>query len=311
MFAIERYDAPASLAEALALLKQFPHAVPVAGGTDVLVKLRESMEPTHLVDIAALPELQVETREADGTIRLGAGLCFSQLIRSPLVVDSLPVLAEAADSVAGPQIRNMGTLGGNICNGAVSADTVAPLLVLDAELVLAGLDGVRCVPLLGFHRGPGKVALRAGELLIEVRIAPQHVKAEPGSGIGMAWHKYAMRAAMDIATVGCAACAKVEGDSLSWLKLAFSVAAPTPVRCLTVEAAVKGISVHDLARDGTGGMARVMDVIDKTVLTDVAPRTSWRASAEFREQIIRTLAQRVSALALERAMPLAKGACHA
>lgn len=308
MFAIDRYDAPANLSEAIALLAQFPHAIAVAGGTDVLVKLRENMSlehlPVHLVDIASLPELVVEAQEPDGSLRLGAGLHFSQLIRSPLLARALPVLAEAADSVAGPQIRNMGTLGGNICNGAVSADTVAPLLALDAELILARPDGTRSTPLLGFHTGPGKVALQPGELLTEVRIPASSFMAEPGCGIGMAWHKYAMRAAMDIATVGCAACAKVEGERLIWLKLAFSVAAPTPVRCPAAESAVAGFSLAN------GILTDVLDAIDKSVLNDVAPRTSWRASAEFRKHIIRTLAQRVSALALQRAVGLNKRDCH-
>lgn len=106
------------------------------------------------MDIHDLPELKPITREADGTVRVGSGASFTDLEESPIIRECIPMLGESAASVAGPQIRNMGTIGGNLCNGAVSADTCAPVLALNGYLNIRGAEGERTIPALGFHTGP-------------------------------------------------------------------------------------------------------------------------------------------------------------
>ena len=115
-----------SVEEAVKLRLEHPEAQIIAGGTDVLIKLREFKGFSRLVDIHGLPELKPIVREADGTVRVGSGASFTDLEESPIIRECIPMLGESAASVAGPQIRNMGTIGGNLCNGAVSADTCAP-----------------------------------------------------------------------------------------------------------------------------------------------------------------------------------------
>lgn len=287
MYAMESYRRADSAAHAVRLLAENPFALPIAGGTDVLVRLREGRQGfAHLVDIHGLPELAVIESLEDGWLAVGSGATFSQVMDSPLVRAHAPVLAEGASWVAGPQIRNMGTIGGNICNGSVCADSVPPLLVLDAELELLGPTGTRHIPLRGFHTGPGKVNRGHAEVLTRVLVPPR-----PQGAFGAASIKYAMRQAMDITTIGCAAALILEGDALRELRLAFSVAAPTPVRCPAAEAAAQGRALDEaLFKD-----------IAQALEADVAPRTSWRAPADFRMHIIRELSARAVSQAAARA----------
>lgn len=189
----------------------------------------------HLVDIHGLNELNGIMLLPDDTLRIGSGTTFSQIIDSPLVQRHIPILAEAAATIAGPQVRNMATLGGNICNGATSADSASPCVVMEAELEIATPTGLRRTPIQGFHTGPGKVALGQNEVAVALLFRPQHYQH-----FGASYYKYAMRGAMDIATIGCAAACKIENGHFSAVKIAFGVAAPTPIRAPNAEAAALG-----------------------------------------------------------------------
>ena len=286
MFDLDSYQKPETLDQALDMLVQDPLARPIAGGTDVLVRLRENKgEFKRLVDIHDLPELKGIRLEDDNALFVGSGTTFTDLMESELIRDKVPILAEAAATVAGPQIRNMATLGGNICNGAPSADGAAPLLVLEAEAELGKAGSSRTVPLTEFYLGPMKVDLGQDEILTGFRI-----KARDYQGWSGCYYKYAMRRAMDIATIGCAAACRVHGPALAGLRLAFIVAGPTPLRCFKTEQATKGADLEP----------GLLDKISGLVLDDLAPRDSWRAAKDFREHIIKTLAQRVTAQALKR-----------
>lgn len=293
MFDIQSYHKAESVQDAIRLLKADPQARLIAGGTDVLIKLREFEGFQRLVDIHDLPELKALTKEADGTILVGSGATFTELEESPIIRECIPVLGESAATVAGPQIRNVGTLGGNLCNGAVSADTCAPVLALNGWLNLIGPDGARTIPALGFHTGPGRVALKPAEILLSVTFRPEDWK-----GWGTAYHKYAMREAMDIATIGCSAAVKLEGSEIAGIRLAYSVSAPTPVRCPAAEAAALGRSA------APEGLPATLAAIRDAVEADVQPRSSWRANRDFRMHIIRTLAERVVARCVVRAVEL-------
>jgi len=286
MFDLTSYHQAQTVAEAVALLAQHPGAVPIAGGTDVLVRLHGG-DPAyrHLVDIHDVAELKGVALNSDGTIVIGAGTTFTELTENEIVRAHLPVLAEGAVSVGGPQVRNMGTVGGNICNGAPSADTAAPLLVLGAAVVLRGPDGVRQVALPEFYLGPSKVDRRPAEIMTSLRIA-----AEDYQGWAGCYHKYSMRDAMDIATIGCAAACKLDGNRIAALRLAYTVAGPTPLRCWKTEEKVRGAVAEET----------LLGLVRDAVLDDLKPRDSWRASKAFREHIIATLAERVTREALIR-----------
>ncbi len=285
MFDLDSYHKATTVEEAIRLLSQNPKAIPLAGGTDILVRLHQgNPDYRHVVDIHDVAELQEITRTPDGTIRVGAGVTFSRLIADPIVTGSIPVLALGAASVGGPQVRNMATVGGNICNGAPSADSAAPLLVLNATVVLLGPQGERRLPLYEFYQGPGRVDRRPAEIMTCLLIAPDDYRCWFAS-----YYKYAMRDAMDIATIGCAAACKPEGKKLADLRLAFTVAGPTPLRCWKTEQEARGAVVDQ----------SLMKRIKTSVLADLRPRDSWRAAKALRQQIIQTLAERVLTQALE------------
>jgi len=287
MFPLQRYEKADSIEDAVRLLSDNPEAKVISGGTDVLIRLRDGKKAyNQLVDIHDLDELKICDITADGTIRIGAGISFSEVIASDIIKKHLPHLHKAAETIGGPQIRNIATIGGNICNGVTSADSASPLLASNARLIIQGPDGKREVALSEFYLGPGKVALDQSEILIAFTISKQDY-----SGYSSDFFKYAMREAMDIATIGCAAACLIDGNQLVDLRLAFGVAAPTPIRCSKAEDAARGETISEA----------LLTKIGDALAEDVNPRTSWRASREFRLHIIRELAERVIKNAIEKA----------
>ena len=160
MFDIANIIQPKTLNEALDALKNNPNMKIIAGGTDVLVKMHHGelggSELLSLRDIKGLDEISLLD---DGTISIGAMASFTQVFRNDIINKYIPVLAEAAVSMGGPQVRNMATLGGNICNGAVSADSAPTLCALDATLKLQSAEGERLVSINEIYEGPGKVKI--------------------------------------------------------------------------------------------------------------------------------------------------------
>ena len=287
MYDIEHYYKAQSVSDAVRYLSENPEARLIAGGTDVLVQLHhQSKKFRHLVDIHGLPELAGITQLDDGSVRIGSGCSFTQIIESPLVRQHLPSLGLAVANIAGPQVRNVATFGGNICNGANCADSAPISIVLGAQIEIATPSGTRFTPLDGFYTGPGKVTLAHDEIAVAF-----HFSKADYQGVGASFYKYAMRGAMDISTINCGAACRIEAGRFTMLKLAYGVAAPTPIRARTAEAAALGQPLN----------AATLAAIREAVMQDVAPRTSWRASKEFRLQIIRTLAERVVAQAAQNA----------
>ena len=164
------------------------------------------------------------------------------------------------------------------CNGATSADSATPTLIYDAKLEIHSPRGVRFVPINGFHTGPGKVSLEHDEILVAFHFPPQ-----PKEHAGSAHFKYAMRDAMDISTIGCAAHCRLDNGNFSELRLAFGVAAPTPIRCQHAEQTAQNAPLN----------LQTLEAISESVLQDVAPRSSWRASKEFRLHLIQTMTKKV------------------
>jgi len=194
MFDLNSYHKANTVEEAIALLSQNPKAIPIAGGTDVLVRLHQRHpDYRHLVDIHDVAELKEIVMTPDGTIMVGSGATFTSLMESRIITDNIPVLSEGASWVGGPQVRNMATVGGNICNGVPSADSAAPLLVLNAVVVLKGPQDERHVPLHEFYQGPGRVDRQPAEIMTALRIAPDDYRRWSAR-----YYKYAMRDAMDI-----------------------------------------------------------------------------------------------------------------
>lgn len=291
MFDFERIIVAKSAEGAIGTLADIPNAVIISGGSDVLVKLRKGkLAGKTLVSINGVEQLKRICVDTDGTLTIGSAATFAQITEDPLIERHVPALGYAVNQVGGPQLRNVATIGGNICNGATSADSMPTLLALNARLVLSDKRGTRELPLEGFHTGPGKASIESGELLIAVKLAKSDYE-----GFGGHYIKYAMRNAMDIATLGVAAQVKLNGDrtAVEDIRLAFGVAAPIPVRCHKAEESLLGRPLtHGLLADA-GKLAK----------KELNPRDSWRASKAFRERLILELTGRC----LERAINNAGG----
>ena len=269
-----------SVEEAVQLLLAHPEAQIIAGGSDVLVQVREGRRAgKELVSIFMIDELRGVTMEEDGTIRIGSLSSFHTITYSPIIKEHLSVLGEAVDMVGGPQIRAIGTIGGNTCNGVTSADSASTLMALDAVMEVAGPEGRRLVPISEWYKGPKKVDLGPGELQTAILIRKESYEGYKGHYI-----KYGMRNAMEIATTGCSVNVKLSADkkTVEDVRIGFGVAAPVPIRAATAEANAKGKPV----------CAETAAAIGSDVLLDVTPRNSWRASKDMRLHLCSTMAQR-------------------
>lgn len=278
-----------SVADAVALRLTHPEAQIIAGGSDVLVQMREGKRAgKELISIYGLDELRGVKMEDDGTIRIGSLTSFSHITRDPLIQQYMLVLGEAVDQVGGPQIRNIGTIGGNTCNGVTSADSASTLHAYDAIVELTGPDGVRRQPIHDFYIKAGKVDIREGEIQTGILIPRDSYENTFGYYI-----KYAMRNAMDIATLGTSVNVRLSADkkTVERARVAFGVAGPVPLRAATAEALAAG---HPVSMD-------LAERFSQAVKEDINPRDSWRAARDFRMHIAVESAKRAFIEAVKRA----------
>ena len=281
-----------TVADAVSLRLAHPEAHIIAGGSDVLVQMREGKRAgVELISIYGLDELRGVKLEEDGTIRIGSLTSFSHITKNPIVQKYINVLGEAVDMVGGPQIRNAGTIGGNTCNGVTSADSASTLFAWDALVELTGQNGKRVVPIRDFYIKAGTVDLKPDEIQTAILIPKAAYEGYKGHYI-----KYAMREAMDIATIGCSVNVKLSEDkkTIEDVRIAYGVTGPIPMRAPTAEAAARGKAV----------CTETVLAFGRAVLEDINPRDSWRASKAFRQHIAQELAKRC----LIRSIELAGGA---
>ena len=264
-----------SVENAIALRLEHPEAQIIAGGTDVLVQMREGRRAgKELISIQKLDELRGVTMEDDGTIRIGSLTVFSHITHDPIIQKYINVLGEAVDMVGGPQIRNIGTIGGNTCNGVTSADSASTLHAWEAIVELTGKSGIRRLPIKDFYIKAGQVDIRVedGEIQTAVLIPKESYENCFGHYI-----KYARRNAMDIATLGTSVNVRLSADkkTVERARVAFGVAGPVPLRAATAEAVAAGQPISE----------EMADRFAQAVKEDINPRDSWRAAKDFRMHI--------------------------
>ncbi len=271
-----------SVENAVHLRLEHPEAQIIAGGSDVLVQMREGKRAgKELISIYGLDELRGVTIDENENIRIGSLTSFSHITRDPIIQKYINVLGEAVDQVGGPQIRNIGTIGGNTCNGVTSADSASTLHAWEAIIELTGKNGVRRLPIKDFYIRAGQVDIRVedGEIQTAILIPKASYENTYGHYI-----KYAMRNAMDIATLGCSVNVRLSADkkTIERARIAYGVAGPVPKRAPHAETVANGQSISKALID-TFGLA---------VLEDINPRDSWRASKAFRSHIAVEMAKR-------------------
>ena len=274
------YLKPKTVEEACSMLHHHNgKAVVIAGGTDLVVRMkRKLVMPDYLIDITCIPGLDKVGYDEKRGLNIGALCPHADIESSRLIQEKFNILAQTARSIGSAQVRNLGTIGGNLCNAAPSADSAPALLVLDAEARIFGFKGERMLKLTEFFSGPGETALKSDEILtsIEVPNLPAHSAA--------VYLKQSPRKAMDIAVVGVAVVLwlAAEGSICSDIRIALGAVAPTPIRAKTAEDMLRGKTLDEnLIREAA-----------KAASEEAKPISDIRSIAQYRKEIVEVLTRR-------------------
>jgi len=282
------YAAPASLAEALQLRAAHPQALLLAGGTDLLVQMKNGRrQPDVVIDIKKVPELNALSIDAAGALTLGAAVACHRVYQDAAVRKHWPALAETAEIIGGIQIQGRASIGGNLCNAAPSADSVPLLIAMGGTCRIAGPAGERPLAVEDFCIAPGRNALAAGEMLVSL-----HIPA-PAAHSGVHYLRFIPRNEMDIAVVGVGAQVVLNNGNFQSARIALASVAPTP---LFVRAAGDGLAGKPVNEESIQAAA-------EAAAAAATPITDMRGTAEYRRHLCGVLTLR----ALEAAIRQAKG----
>ncbi len=304
------YLKPKTLEEALSLLNQpGKKAAIIAGGTDVIVLIKQkTMAPDVLISLRGIPGL--DQIRYDGTLRIGALVTHRAIEKSEVIRKEFSALADAADVLGSVQIRNIATIGGNICTAAPSADTATPLMVLGTQVKIKSLKEEKTIPIEEFFTGPAETQLKKGEIVTELVIP------KPLSNTGSAYWKLQRRLALDLPILGVSillsldkgtvSCSDMlctaspissilhamEKDELTCkeIRIALGVAAPTPMRAIKAENLLRGKRISD----------ELLEEVANTASIEAQPRDSIRGEAWYRKDMVRVLVKRMAMKSIER-----------
>jgi carbon-monoxide dehydrogenase medium subunit len=281
------FEAPRRVEDAVALLAAHGAAArALAGGTDLLAQMKSGVRrPALIVDLKRIDELMQVRETAEGLV-IGAALPVAALREHPALRASFPGLAEAVALIGSEQIQGRASLGGNLCNASPAADTTPALLVNEASVEVAGPRGRRLLPVAELCVGPGQSALRDGEIVTSIRLAP------PPPRSADAYLRLIPRSEMDIAVVGAAVRLALAPDGrVRFARVALGAVAPTAIRVPEAEAALAGTALDAAA------LTRLADAVRRAA----RPIDDKRGSAAYRRQVIGVLARRAALRAAERA----------
>lgn len=249
----------------------------IAGGTDLLNEIRTKIISTEqVVNIGCLPGLDRLAYDDQGTLSIGALTTIRAVEISTDVKERHPVISQAAEQIGSIAIRNVGTIGGNLCHASPAADMVPSLISLGAALNIVGPAGERTVAVEHFFTGPGRTVLETGEILIGIQVPrmPPQAKA--------VYFKHSVRGAADLAIVGVAAMVGLEDGRYRNVRIALGAVAPTPMRAKSAEGLLDGNELDDSLIESTAQAAA----------DESRPITDLRASADYRREMVKVLTQR-------------------
>jgi carbon-monoxide dehydrogenase medium subunit len=273
------YHAPQSLTEAVQILSREGDGGKVlAGGTDLLIQVKErGFVPRYVVSLRNVPDVRAIGFDARTGLRIGAGARLSEVAAHPVVQERYPILVQGASLVGSLQIQNLGTVVGNLCNAAPSADCAPPLVALGASARIVGVGGERTVLLEDFFAGPGRTVVEPGELVAEVLVPA------PEGRSGGAYERFTPRQEMDIAVVGAGSVLTLgEGDRCLEARICLGAVAPTPVRATHAERVLIGqeLTAERVAEAGAAAAAQARPISDQ------------RGSAPYRTRLVEVLTRR-------------------
>jgi len=276
---------PRSLKSAVSLLTKYgKKAKLIAGGTDLIVTMKtRTLRPSYLVDLGSIPKLNYVECGKKG-LRIGATATLRSVEKSKVIQKEYTALHEAVTHLGSPQVRNVGTVGGNLCNASPAADTATPLIAIRAEAKILGPSRSRVVPLEKFFLGPGKTVLKSNEILIEVRAPP----LPPNTGT--AYMKIG-RTEGDLAKVNATVALTIKTSVCRDVKIALGAVAPTPIRAKKAEKALKGKKLTDKT---------VKEAVVKAS-KEAKPLSDIRSTAEYRQDVCKVFVRSLLIKAAERA----------
>lgn len=270
-----------SLADALCQLDQAgSDARVIAGGTDLVLNMKKKkILPPVLISLHQIKNLEY-VEEKNGTIHIGALAKHADLTANPILEKQMSILCQAVGLIGSWQIRNIGTIGGNLCNASPAADSAPPLLVLDAEVVIATPQGDKTVPIASFFCGPGQTVMKSNEILKEIRLKKP---INPSAGCYL---KLRRRKAVDISLAGVAFQAETDssGQVLEQVKIALGGVAPTPIRVPDAESYLQGLSIDDALQK--------IPICAKVAAGAAKPIDDIRATADYKRTIVNVFVQR-------------------
>jgi CO/xanthine dehydrogenase FAD-binding subunit len=266
------YHQPTTIKEAVETLREHPEAKPLAGGTDLVPKMKQALiKPRHIVNLKKIPELSVIEERGD-VVYIGAAVKLRELEKNETIQKQLPLLNSCVKSIGSVQIRNMGTIGGNVCNASPAADAALGLVALEATVHIAGPDGEKTVEAKDFFKGPGLTVLRGDEIVTGFTVPI------PTEDTGTCFISVG-RTALDISTVSIAVALKTDGDRVKDAKIALGSVAPMPLRLLDVEKQLEGKKLTE----------KLIEDAARKVSESIQPITDVRGTAEYRRKASRGL----------------------
>ena len=282
MKSFEFYE-PTTLAEASRLFAE-EHAQLLAGGTDLVIGMKAYTEtPESVISLQKIPGLTGITTEADNSISIGAMTKVREVELSEDIQQHHTALAEGASEIGSIQIRNLATIGGNIAHASPAADTVAGLLVADAQVDIASALGERSVPINELFTGPGQTVLAPGEIITRFRL--------PSPASGSHYIKHKIREVMDLAFIGVAAAINMDNGTITDARIGLAAVAPTPIRAPEAENLLKG----------NAPTPELFEQAGEAAAAGCSPISDLRCSAEHRREMVDVLTRRTLQSALERA----------
>jgi carbon-monoxide dehydrogenase medium subunit len=274
------YHKPQTIEDALRLKNEKTGAVYIAGGTDVMVHIKNrKLRPSDMISLRNIPNLA--RIDVNGGARIGALTTIADIIRHPTLGQAFPVLVEAARNIGSVQIRNVATIGGNLCNCSPCADMAMPLLVLEAKVRLQSFRATREVPVEGFFQGPGESCLRGDEIMTDILLDRPHTNT-------LAVFLKKGRVKMDLAVASVASLLDMEGDLCRKARIAAGSVAPVPLRLRAVEEKLEGSILSE----------KKISEAKKIAEASVAPITDIRSTEDYRREIVGVFVKRC----LERAL---------
>jgi len=272
------YFAPTTLEEAQAFLWQSGKKIRmIAGGTDLFLKLKDRLiETDWLLDITRIDQLHYIQEDENQGLSIGATTSIRALERSPLIQKKYPPIFQAARQLGSVAIRNVGTIGGNLCNGAPSAEMAPALIGLSARMIILTPEGEKIVSLEDFFVGPGQTVLGPADLLLAIQVPP------PSAQMRGVYLKHAYRGSIDLAIVGVAAVCTIQGEICEDIKLVLGAVAPTPMRAKKGEEIIRGKPLRE----------PWIEKASEVAAEEAKPISDVRASAAYRREMVRVLTRR-------------------